>query len=83
MPKDDRRFGGWILPAIVILAGAYFLISAAQRGNLSPVTLKPINWTGLAAVAVGAILALFIKKPWFRLAGILLCAIGAILVICL
>ena len=80
MSGEDRR--GWILPVIVVAAGAYFLIAQTQRGALNAATLKPVNWAGIALMVAGLIPA-FMKKPLLKLAGVLAVGIGAILVICL
>ena len=82
MSGENRRFGGWLLPVIVVGVGVYFLITGMQRGTLSAVKLKPVNLAGLALMAAGVIAALM-KKPILKLTGLLVCAIGAILVICL
>ena len=80
MSGEHRR--GWILPVIVVAVGAYFLVTGMQQGTLSAVTLKPVNWAGLALMAAGLVSA-FMKRPALKLAGVAACGIGAILVICL
>ena len=80
MSGEHRR--GWILPVIVVAVGATFLVTGMQRGTLSAVTLKSVNWAGIALMAAGLISA-FMKKPVLKLVGVLACGIGAILVICL
>ena len=80
MSGEHRR--GWILPVIVVAVGAYFLVTGMQRGTLSAVTLRPVNWAGIALMAAGLVSA-FMKKPALKLVGVLVCGIGAILVICL
>ena len=80
MSGEHRR--GWILPVIVVAVGATFLVTGMQRGTLSAVTLRPVNWAGIALMAAGLISA-FMKKPALKLVGVLACGIGAILVICL
>ena len=80
MSGEHRR--GWILPVIVVAVGAYFLVTGMQRGTLSAVTLRPVNWAGIALMAAGLIFA-FMKKPALKLLGVAVCGIGAILVICL
>lgn len=82
MSGEHRRFGGWLLPVLVVAAGAYFLVTAAQRGTLNAVSLKPVSWAGLALMA-GGLVAAFFKKPAVKLLGVLACGVGAILVICL
>lgn len=84
MSGENRRYGGWLLPVIVVAAGAYFLWDASQRGTLNAAALKPVNWAGLGAMAAGLV-AVFAggRKPAWKLAGTLVCGIGAILVICL
>jgi len=82
MSGENRRFGGWMLPVIVVAVGAYFLITGMQSGTLRAVQLKPVNWAGIALMVAGLVLA-FMKKPALKLAGVLVCGIGAILVICL
>ena len=83
MSGENRRFGGWLLPVIVVAVGAYFLVNAAEGGTLSAVRLGTVNWIGLALMAVGAVLALFMKRNLLKLAGLLFAAVGAIMVICL
>ena len=82
MSGENRRFGGWLLPVIVVGVGVYILITGMQRGTLSAVKLKPVNLAGLALMAAGVIAALM-KKPILKLTGLFVCAIGAIMVICL
>lgn len=82
MSGENRRPYGWLLPVIVVAAGAYFLISARQRGTLAPAALKGVNWVGLGLMVAGLVAALM-KKPLVRLLGTLVCGIGAIMVICL
>ena len=80
MSGEHRR--GWILPVIVVAVGAYFLVTGMQRGTLSAVTLKPVNWAGIALMVAGLVSA-FMKKPALKLMGVALGGIGAVLVICL
>ena len=82
MSGENRRFGGFILPVLVVMAGAYFLYTQARSGTLSVASLKPVNWAGLAAMAAGLLVALQ-RKPALKLVGTLVCGVGAILVICL
>ncbi len=82
MSGEHRRFGGWLLPAIVVIVGAVYALNAAQNGTLKAVTLKPVNWAGVALMAAGVIAA-FQKKPVVKLVSVLAAGIGAILVICL
>ena len=82
MSGEHRRFGGLMLPAIVVIAGVVYALSAAHNGTLSAAALKPLNWAGLALMAAGVVAA-FMKKPMVRLMGVLACGVGAILVICL
>ena len=82
MSGENRRYGGWMLPVLVVAVGAYFLYDAVQKGRLSPAALSPVNWLGLGLMIAGLIAAL-LKKPLVRLAGTLICGIGAIMVICL
>lgn len=82
MSGENRRIGGWLLPAIVVAVGAYFLISGMRSGTLRAVELKPVNWAGLGLMAAGLVAAL-LKKPVLKLLGVLVCAVGAIMVICL
>ena len=79
---ENRRSGGWLLPVIVVLVGAFVLIEGMQRGTLSAATLRPVNWAGIALMVAGLVSA-FMKKPALKLIGVLACGIGAILVICL
>ena len=80
MSGEHRR--GWILPVIVVAVGAYFLVTGMQRGTLSAVTLRPVNWAGIALMVAGLVSA-FMKKPAMMLLGVAVCGISAILVICL
>lgn len=73
---------GWLLPVIVVAAGLFFLIRGITGGTLNAVTLKPVNWAGIALMVAGLISA-FMKKPALKLMGVTLCGIGAIMVICL
>lgn len=82
MSGEHRRYGGFMLPAIVVIAGVVWALTAAQSGTLSAAALKPVNWAGLALMAAGVVAA-FMKKPTVRLMGVLACGVGAILVICL
>ena len=82
MSGEHRRFGGFMLPAIVVIVGVACALSAAQNGTLKAVALRPVNWAGLALMAAGVVAA-FMKKPTVRLMGVLACGVGAILVICL
>lgn len=75
--------GRFLLPVIVLAVGAYVLITSAGQGALQPVSLKPVRWAGIAVMAAGLVPALVLKKPLWRLAGVVVCGIGAILVICL
>ena len=95
--SGEKRSGGgprgWILPAFVVCAAALLLVGSAQRGALKPAPLKPTGWAGLAgmvaglAVCIGASIAVKRKGDTrlqlLRLAGVLACGIGAIMVICL
>ncbi len=80
MSGEHRRFGGFILPVLVVMAGAYFLYTQTRSGTLSAVELKPVNWIGLGAMAAGLVAALQ-KRPALKLIGTLVCGVGAILVI--
>ena len=82
MSGEHRRFGGFMLPAIVVIVGVVYALSAAQNGTLKAVTLRPVNWAGVALLVAGAVAA-FQKKPAVKLLGVLAAGIGAILVICL
>lgn len=82
MSGESRRPGGWLLPVIVVAAGAYFLVTALQSGTLSAVSLKPVNWIGLALMVAGATVALVVReKKLYKLAGVVLCVAGAVMVI--
>ena len=84
MSGGDRRFGGWLLPVIVVLAGLGLLIAGKTAGTLKPASLKPVGWAGIVLMIGGAIAALFGgKRAMMRLIGVIACGIGAILVICL
>ena len=81
MSGEPRRFGGWLLPVIVVMVGAYVLLTS---GSLRPIALRPVQWAGIAAMAAGAVATIAVRKnPLVRLAGVIVCGIGAILVICL
>lgn len=81
MSGERRRF---LLPIIVLAVGLYVLITSSGQGALRPVSLKPVQWAGIAVMAAGAIAAIAVrKKSLVRLAGVIVCGIGAILVICL
>ena len=82
MSGENRRLGGWLLPVIVVAVGAYFLVTGMRSGTLRTVQLKPVNWVGLGAMLAGLVAALM-KKPKLKLIGVLVCAVGAIMVICL
>lgn len=82
MSGENRRIGGWLLPVIVVMVGAYFLATGMRAGNLRAVQLKPVNWAGLGAMLAGLVCALM-KKPKLKLVGVFVCAIGAFMVICL
>ena len=92
--EDGRRDGlrGWLLPVIVVCAGAFALYWSAQNGLMRPVALKPLNWAGLAIMALGLAAAvagglLAAKRggqaQLVRLLGVLACDVGTIMVICL
>ncbi len=84
MSGENRRYGGWILPVIVVAVGAYFLVNAIQKGTLQPVALGPVNIAGLVLMAAGLIASLAARKNGLiKLAATLVCGVGAILVICL
>lgn len=84
MSGENRRFGGFILPMIVVAVGAYFLVNALQKGTLEAVALKPVNWVGLALMAIGLVAVIAMRKrDLWKLAATLVCGVGAILVICL
>ena len=81
MSGEPRRFGGWLLPVIVVMVGAYVLLTS---GSLRPVALRPVQWAGIAAMIAGAVVTLAVRqRPLVRLAGVIVCGVGAILVICL
>ena len=83
MSGDHKRLGGWMLPVIVVAIGAYFLATAVRQGTLKPVELHPVNWIGLAAMLAGLIFSFAFKRSQrMRLLGLLVCGIGAIMVIC-
>ncbi len=82
MSGERKRGGVWLLPAIVVAAGAYFWGTQSRAGTLKAAKLAPVNGVGLALMAAGLVCAL-LKKPALRLAGTLLCGVGAIMVICL
>jgi len=74
--------GGWILPVIVVLAGAYLLWTNVSRGNLSAVKLTAASWAGLALMAAGAAAAIAVReRRLLKIAGLALCVAGAIMVI--
>ena len=84
MSGENRRYGGWILPVIVVAVGAYFLVNAIRKGTLQPVALGPVNIAGLVLMAAGLIASLAARKNGLiKLAATLVCGVGAILVICL
>ena len=62
MSGEHRRMGGFMLPAIVVIAGIVYALSAARNGTLSAAALKPVNWAGLALMAAG-VAAAFMKTP--------------------
>ena len=37
MSGENRPFRGWILPVIVVVVGAYFLVNVARSGTLNAV----------------------------------------------
>lgn len=81
MSGDRRPLGGWMLPAIVVAVGACVLIGGMQRGALKPIALTPLNWVGLALMVAGAVLAVGAQKSRLvKLAGVAICAVGAMLV---
>ena len=85
-PPDSVKSGlqaGRLLPLLVVAVGAYFLLTGMQGGTLRAAVLKPVNGVGLALTLASAALALIARKPIVKLAGVLLCGIGAILVICI
>ena len=84
MSGENRRYGGWLLPVIVVAVGAYFLVDALQKGTLTAVALKPVNYVGLALMVAGLVGVLALRKrDLWKLVGTLVCGVGAILVICL
>lgn len=84
MSKEHRRPGSWLLPVLIAAVGVSYLVASNARGALSVAALKPINRVGLGVMLAGLVLALFVRKrPLARLAGVMLCGVGAILVICL
>ena len=81
MSGERSRF---LLPIIVLAVGVYVLITSSGQGTLQPVSLKPVQWAGVAVMIVGAAAAIAVRKrALVRLAGVIVCGIGAILVICL
>lgn len=84
MSGEHRRFGGWLLPVLVVGVGVWLLATGFLSGTLRPVTLKPVGWAGLALMA-GGIVACFAARQnrLIKLLGVFVCGIGAILVICL
>jgi len=83
MSGEKRPVAGWLLP-VVIVAAACGLAMGGQSVALSPASLKPVNWVGIGLMAAGAAGAVLIRRqPLWRLAGVAVCGIGAILVICL
>ena len=80
MSGDRRRAGGWILPVIVVLVGAYFLWTSANRGALNAVKLTPAGWAGLALMVAGAVVAVR-ERRLLKIAGVALCVAGAVMVI--
>ena len=84
MSGERKRGGVWLLPAIVVAVGAYFLVNAIRKGTLQPVALGPVNIAGLVLMAAGLVAAIAGRKNGLvRLAATLVCGVGAILVICL
>lgn len=84
MSGENRRYGGWLLPVIVVAVGAYFLVDALQKGTLTAVALKPVNYAGLALMVAGLVGVLALRKrDLWKLVGTLVCGVGAIMVICL
>ena len=82
MSGDRRRAGGWILPVIVVLVGAYFLWTSANRGALNAVKLTPAGWAGLALMVAGAVVAVAVReRRLLKIAGVALCVAGAVMVI--
>ena len=81
MSGERSRF---LLPIIVLAVGVYVLITSSGQGALQPVSLKPVQWAGVAVMIAGAAAAIAVRKrALVRLAGVIVCGIGAILVICL
>ena len=84
MSGEHRRPGGWVLPVIVIGVAACLLLQSSGQGALSPAALKPLQWVGVAVTLAGAVAAFAVRKrPFVRLAGVLVCGVGAIMAICL
>lgn len=84
MSGENRRFGGWLLPVLVVAVGAYFLVNGLRTGTLRAVALGPVNWVGLGLMAAGLVVAIALgKRGLWKLVGTLICGVGAILVICL
>ena len=82
MSGENRRFGGFLLPVLVVAVGAYFLFTGARSGTLRAASLKPVTWAALRLMLVGLVAALR-RSPALKLVGTLVCGVGAILVICL
>ena len=82
MSGENRRFGGWLLPVIVVAVGAYFLFTGMRSGTLRAANLRSVNWAGLGVMLAGLVAALT-KKPKLKLVGVCACTVGAIMVICL
>ena len=84
MSGENRHFGGWFLPVLVVAVGIYLLTTGFQSGSLRPVAMKPVGWAGLALMA-GGVIACFAARQnkLIKLLGVMICGIGAILVICL
>ncbi|MBR1561228.1 MAG: hypothetical protein IJ646_13420 [Clostridia bacterium] len=82
MSGEHRRL--LVLPAIVVAVGAWFLFTHMEAGTLKPPMLRPVNWAGLAVMAAGLVAAVAARRrPLVRLAGVVACGVGAILIICL
>ena len=78
----SRKAASWLIPAFMLLVLSYLGFKDIENGTLTRAVLRPVQWVGIGALLCGFALGWFGgRRAALRLIGVVVCGIGAIMVI--
>ena len=78
----SRKAASWLIPAFMLLVLSYLGFRDIENGTLTRAVLRPVQWVGIGALLGGYVLGVFGgRRAALRLIGVVVCGIGAIMVI--